>query len=226
MNLIHSIVLLGLISLIPCASGITWRSQYYSQSQAQAFGRDHVSFHGVGIGFGCTGTLFHSNRHVITAAHCTSASSWKIRSHAHVATSSHYTVPNYDVRVCKLAANSGGTTYGLNGVMANEVGRDFHKNGTGAYGDIGSVNFGGWWQHGYPLAGRNTYTTVTGGTLRYVLKTNAASVGTAPGDSGSSGLMKHTDGKWYITSTTNGPGSGFYVDTQSRAVRSYIYQRL
>ncbi|MCU0794925.1 MAG: S1 family peptidase [Akkermansiaceae bacterium] len=215
---------LSLASVLP-AGAITWRSQYYNLTSARDFGRDHGSFAGTGHNWSCTGNLILQKNRILTAAHCPQGSSWTVRTHAATGVSSSVAKSDQDVRLVKLNANNGGTPVQLwdNG---SEPGKTFHKAGYGRYGAIDAVSSGTWMGAGEPLAGHNTYTVNSGNTVRFVLKTNAYSVGTAPGDSGGPGLMKLANGQWSVSSTTMGPGSGYYNESRVWHARNWILQNL
>ncbi|MCU0749598.1 MAG: S1 family peptidase [Akkermansiaceae bacterium] len=215
---------LSLIGVLP-SSAITWRSQYYNQTQAENFGRDHPSFQGVGTN-GCTGSLIHNARRIITAAHCGPGTSWRVRQHAAVSVVPNSSVTTgWDLRIVKLSANSGGTPRPTD-TTVNESGQGFLKAGWGWYGNITSpTNYG--WSGTYPLGGTNVFSA--GGTtneLNFVLLTNAASIGTGPGDSGSSCFRKRADGNYEVVATTNGAGNGFYREQRVSPYNSWILNNL
>ena len=207
-----------LLGTLPAGHAITWRSGMYSTAQAEAFGRDHGSFLGAGNNGACTGNLVQNNRRILTARHCPAGSQWQIRAHGVVAVSNAVDSSSHDIKVVKLKANSGGTPMGLYSVT-DLNGQTFHKAGYGAYGVITSVG-GNWFGKPAPLAGHNTYTTGDTPSVQYVLKTSSYSVGTAPGDSGGPGLIKNSSGAWTVSSTTSGPGNGYYIDARVSTARS------
>lgn len=213
---------LAVLTALP-ASAITWRSAYYSQTQADNFGRDHPSFQGAATN-GCTGSLIHNPRRIITAAHCPPGSSWRVRQHAAVSVSSSVTT-GWDLRIVKLSGNSGGTPRPTD-TTVNESGQSFLKAGWGWYGNITSpTNYG--WSGTYPLGGTNVFSANgTTDELNFVLLTNAASIGTGPGDSGSSCFRKRADGNYEVVATTNGPGSGFYREQRVTPYNSWILSHL
>jgi hypothetical protein len=212
----------GLFTAQP-ASAITWRSAFWDLTAANDFGRDHISFQGVGRNGGCTGNLIYQNNRILTAAHCPAGTSWTVRGNSAVTVSSSVAKSGQDVRLVKLSANSGGTNLTM-WDSASETGTEFLKAGHGTYGDITSPG-GSRMAFNNPLAGHNTYGALSTNTVNYNLKTTVKSVGTGPGDSGGPAIVK-VGTVYKVSSTTTGVNSGGYVDSRASHARSWVLENL
>jgi hypothetical protein len=206
------------------ASAIVWRKAFYSLDAANSFGRDHVSFQGVGRNGGCTGNLIYQNNRILTAAHCPAGSSWTVRGNGAVGVSSSVAKSGQDIRLVKLSANSGGTNLGM-WDNKSEIGANFLKAGHGRFGDAGSVGAANRMGANNPLAGHNTYTGLSTNTVQFNMKGNEKSVTTAPGDSGGPGIVK-VGSAYKVSSTTSGPGSGFFIDSRASHGRAWVLGNL